>query len=74
MVDAVWCKAELIEGNLDYRIDYYGSTIQRSEFGKSSDFGWEIDHILPLSEGGSIDLDNLRPLHWKNFNTRGMEP
>jgi hypothetical protein len=29
-------------------------------------YGWEIDHVLPLSRGGDSDLRNLRPMQWEN--------
>ncbi len=33
---------------------------------RDSQFGWEIDYITPISEGGRHDLSNLRPLQWRN--------
>lgn len=30
---------------------------------RDSRFGWEVDHI---NLNGGDNLDNLRPLHWKN--------
>jgi len=49
------------------RIDRMGSQIAKIYFGKEGDFGWKIGHIKPLSEGGTDDLTNLEPLHWKNI-------
>lgn len=31
---------------------------------KTSKFGATIDHVVPLSRGGSDELDNLRLAHW----------
>jgi len=36
-----------------------------------SKFGWEIDHIRPVSKGGSDRLDNLQPLYWENNRRKG---
>ena len=30
---------------------------------RTSQFGWEIDHVSP---NGPDSIDNLIPLHWKN--------
>lgn len=73
----VWNKAPFIDitrpelGKLDtcracIKEKYYGD--------RDSDYGWEIDHIIPekiLKAAGVpqdlIDhIDNLRPMHWKN--------
>ena len=64
----VWLKATRIEGYdpMEWRQDEVGSLIQFSAYGdRSSDVGWEIDHIVPLADGGPDILSNLRPLHWK---------
>lgn len=50
------------------RKDAYGSFIVWSEYGKQTQFGWEIDHELPKSQFPSVANQpaNLRALHWKN--------
>jgi len=66
MIQAVWEKGEVIQGNdpSRWRKDQCGAWIGRAEYGdRDSQYGWEIDHISP---GGSDALSNLRPLQWKN--------
>lgn len=75
-VDAVWAKAKIDPEYHpeEYRRDYYGTLIRLNEFGnRDSEFGWEIDHIKPVSKGGSDYLFNLQPLHWKNNAVKGDE-
>lgn len=31
---------------------------------RTSRMGLTVDHVIPLSKGGSDELDNLRPAHW----------
>lgn len=49
------------------RRDRYGAWMQWDQHGnRQHDFGWEIDHITPVSRGGGNELSNLQPLWWKN--------
>lgn len=65
-VQLVWKKGWPVEGRDPdlWRADDYGTLMYRWDFGnRSSPHGWEIDHMHPVSLGGSDDLSNLRPLH-----------
>ncbi len=72
-IQEVWEKAH-IDPRYDHflmRRDDYGNLISRFDYGeRNSVFGWEIDHIIPVSMGGNDLLTNLRPLQWKNNVSR----
>ena len=66
IVDAVWKKARSENGFSFFKTDGCGATIKLAEFGEQSQYGWEIDHIKPVSCGGTDELNNLQAMHWRN--------
>ena len=69
----VWSKGEIFAGNdpVFWRKDACGAWIFRSHYKRTdSEYGWIIDHIKPLSEGGTNNLSNLLPVHWENIARR----
>lgn len=68
-IAAVWAKSSKIEGYDEriWRRDRCGRAMKFSEHGnRNSNFGWEIDHINPVSNGGGDEIANLQPLYWEN--------
>jgi 5-methylcytosine-specific restriction endonuclease McrA len=74
IVLAVWRKGKIVSGYDEntHRKDACGAWMEfRSHGDRDARYGWEIDHIKPVSEGGTDSLDNLRPLHWENNVAKG---
>ncbi len=69
IIDKVWEKDEIVSGydsNIR-RKDKCSAWITKSQYGnRDSNFGWEIDHIIPKTKGGRDELQNYQPLQWKN--------
>ena len=73
-IQAVWNKGRVVSGRnaILVRKDIFGSLMSRSEYGNTnSKYGWEIDHIRPVSRNGSDNLSNLQPLQWENNRRKG---
>lgn len=68
-----WNKAQTIPDydSRKFRLDICGREILWSQYGnRNSDYGWEIDHINPVSNGGTDIDSNLQPLNWKNNSAK----
>ena len=73
-VRAVWKKSNRIPGfsHNEWATDTCGERIRYSYFGKlPSQYAWEIDHIIPVSAGGTDELENLQPLQWETNRKKG---
>ena len=72
-IQRVWEKGITVE-DVDadlFRHDAAGAWIARDCYGNlESIYGWEIDHIYPLSRGGDNQMDNLRPMNWRNNKSK----
>lgn len=78
----IWNKAIVVENydSAKYRKDACGAWIRYSDYGdRTSPFGWEVDHICPVSylESRGVSRDkidderNLRPFNWRNNSSKG---
>ncbi len=73
-INAVWSKGQIAGSNdpANYRKDECGAWMYFSHYGnRSSQYGWEIDHITSVNHVASDDLNNLRPLQWQNYACKG---
>jgi len=70
-IERAWDKAIGEWGFLFFRMDAYGALIAKQDYGMQTKYGWEIDHIIPVTQGGTDHPDNLRPLHWMNNRIKG---
>lgn len=69
-IELVWRRAYISDFENErrgFRKDAFGAWIHRASYGdRTSEYGWEIDHVLPRAIGRDDALPNLRPLHWRN--------
>jgi hypothetical protein len=71
-IQQVWEKGTIVPGYdpAKYRQDKCRAWMVRSEYGnRNSNFGWEVDHIIP---NGIDYLSNLQPLQWENNVAKGV--
>lgn len=66
-----WMAAASVQGRSDVRVDCDGRFIAWNEYGLTSPFGWELDHIFPSSIGGVDTIYNLRARHWLGNRSAG---
>lgn len=73
--DAVWKKGRIMQGKNPSKIrkDHYGNEIHYSEHGKTTEYGWDIDHIIPKAKCGSNDISNLEPVHYNKNRSMGAK-
>jgi hypothetical protein len=70
-IEAVWKKGNPEPNLSSYRKDVCGASMSRNRYAKQEQWGWEIDHIIPVAKGGTDDLDNLQPLQWEDNRHKG---
>ncbi|MCB0688325.1 MAG: HNH endonuclease [Saprospiraceae bacterium] len=72
---SVWKKAEKVPGydSQVTRKDRCGAWIDWDKYGDTTENGngWEIDHKIPVAEGGTDEISNLQPLQWQNNRKKG---
>ena len=75
---AAWARTSPVSGQMnawEFRKDCLGNLVRYADFGnRHSPFGWELDHIISRSAGGSTDPENLQALHWKATAARTEVP
>jgi hypothetical protein len=71
-ISSVWDKADNEFGFYFFKRDRFGTIIAKHHFGEQTEYGWVIELITPAADGGTTQLENLRPTHWKNASGEVM--
>ena len=74
MMVSVWAKATNNHEQIELEaFDVCGKLMLWDEYGnRHSEYGWEIDHILPREKGGRTTIENLQPLNWKSNEEKSV--
>jgi len=69
----IWNKGIAVKGYdpAIFRKDVCGCWMRFDEHAEETDYGWEIDHILPRNLRGMTYIANLQPLWWRNNRLKG---
>jgi hypothetical protein len=61
----IWLNSKVVPdtNGVDVRFDCYGNIMRWSQYGKTTEHGWVVDHLIPDSWGGPSDISNLQALH-----------
>ncbi len=67
-IKEVWEKGTKVDGYNPtmWRKDFAGAWIRRIDYGQRTMYGWAINRLCPVSQGGTTDIENLNAVHWKN--------
>jgi len=55
----------------EWALDCDGNWIKRSDYGKQTAHGWDVDHVIPKAIGGGDERRNLRARHWRSNRYAG---
>ena len=71
--EKTWNNAKTIKGKDPdkYRQDPYKNTMYKTSYGGNSAMSWEVDHIKPVSRGGSDATRNLQALNTSVNRSKG---
>jgi hypothetical protein len=69
--EEVWEKAHITNESIEWRKDFAGAWISKSEYGKETEYGWGIALKIPVTAGGNNGMQNLILVHWKNKVEKG---
>ena len=69
---SIWKKGKIVAGydSSKWRKDKCEAWISYSGYGTTGKYGWELDHIKPVSLNGTDSYSNLQPLQWENNRSK----